>query len=465
MIERGRTYAYPLPGYWRDLGRPETYLAAHRELLAGEVSLFAPDWPITTTVEKRAPARLHRGCSVADSMIADGCEIFGSVRNSVLGPGVVVEAGAQVRDSVIFADVTVRSAATVDWSIVDRGHRDRHRCQGRDRQPAGGPRARAPRAARGRLPHRPRRPRAPRLPTGTGHDRRGGDLGRDHVGRMPENAAMTGSPAQPPRPLIGITTYREQARFGAWNSSADLLHATYARSVEAAGGVAVLLPPQNLGAVEVVSRLDAVIIAGGADVDPARYGASPHARTQTWRPDRDAWEWALLDAADAAGRPVLGICRGMQLMAVRAGGSLEQHLPDVVGHSEHSPAPGAFGWTPIRTEPGSLVRRLVGEETQVNCAHHQAVARHPAFEVTARATDGTIEAIEDPERPFWLAVQWHPEYGDDYGLFRGLVAAAAGAPTCRRAGRAAVRPGSGPDPRRRTCAPGRVRSARSRTAP
>ncbi|HYI55075.1 MAG TPA: sugar phosphate nucleotidyltransferase [Microlunatus sp.] len=121
MIERGRTYAHPMPGYWRDLGRPEAYLAAHRELLAGEMSLFAPDWPITTTVEKRAPARLHRGCSVVDSMIADGCEIYGSVRTSVLGPGVLVEAGAQVRDCVIFADVTVRSAATVDWSIVDHG--------------------------------------------------------------------------------------------------------------------------------------------------------------------------------------------------------------------------------------------------------------------------------------------------------------------------------------------------------
>ena len=121
MIERGRTYGYPLDGYWRDLGRPEAYLAAHRELLAGDISLFARDWPITTTVEKRAPARLHRGCSVADSMVADGCEIFGSVRTSVLGPGVVVESGAQVRDSVIFADVTVHSAATVDWSIVDRG--------------------------------------------------------------------------------------------------------------------------------------------------------------------------------------------------------------------------------------------------------------------------------------------------------------------------------------------------------
>lgn len=121
MIDRGRTYAFPLRGYWRDLGRPEAYLAAHRELLAGEVDLFAPDWPITTTVERRAPARLHRGSAVLDSMVADGCEVLGSVRGSVLGPGVVVEAGAQVRDSVLFADVTVRSGATVDWSIVDRG--------------------------------------------------------------------------------------------------------------------------------------------------------------------------------------------------------------------------------------------------------------------------------------------------------------------------------------------------------
>jgi glucose-1-phosphate adenylyltransferase len=119
MVQRGRVHAYRLPGYWRDLGRPETYLAAHRELLAGEVELFDPDWPITTTVEKRAPARMHLGCTVADSMISDGCEIFGAVRNSVLGPGVVVEAGGQIRDSVIFADVIVRSGATVDWAVVD----------------------------------------------------------------------------------------------------------------------------------------------------------------------------------------------------------------------------------------------------------------------------------------------------------------------------------------------------------
>ena len=188
MIDRGRTYGYPMPGYWRDLGRPESYLAAHRELLAGEVSLFAPDWPITTTVEKRAPARLHRGCSVADSMIADGCEIYGSVRNSVLGPGVVVEAGGQVRDSVIFADVTVRSAATVDWSIVDTRHRDRHRRRGRQRQPSGDPGARAAGPDRGRLPDRSRCPGATGLSAGTGHDRRlrvGAQLHRPRCPRMP----------------------------------------------------------------------------------------------------------------------------------------------------------------------------------------------------------------------------------------------------------------------------------------
>lgn len=121
MVERGRTFARPLPGYWRDLGRPETYLAAHRDLLRCEQPLFDQGWPLLTARPGRAPARLHLGCSVADSMIADGCEVFGSVRNSVLGPGVVVEAGGQVRDSVVFADVTICPGATVDWSVVGAG--------------------------------------------------------------------------------------------------------------------------------------------------------------------------------------------------------------------------------------------------------------------------------------------------------------------------------------------------------
>lgn len=229
---------------------------------------------------------------------------------------------------------------------------------------------------------------------------------------------------QPPRPVIGVTTYREPARWGVWDTTADLLPATYARSIEAAGAVAVLLPPQIGGAESVLARLDGLIIAGGADVDPGRYGAQPHPLTRVWRSDRDAWETALLDAASTAGKPTLGICRGMQLMVVHSGGTLEQHVPDRVGHDEHSPGGDAFGWVSIVTEPASKVRDLVGERLQVNCHHHQAVADPVGYEVTARAADGTIEAIEDPERPFWLAVQWHPEYGDDHGLFRGLVAAA-----------------------------------------
>ncbi len=228
----------------------------------------------------------------------------------------------------------------------------------------------------------------------------------------------------PDRPVIGLSTYREQARWGVWDTTTDLLPSTYARSVEAAGAVAVLLPPQISGAESVVSRLDGLIVAGGADVDPARYGAEPHPLTRSWRGDRDSWEAALLDAAAAAGTPTLGICRGMQLMAVHGGGTLEQHVPDRVGHDEHSPGGDAFGWVSVTTEEGSMVRELVGERLQVNCHHHQAVADHPGYRITARAADGTIEAIEDPERPFWLAVQWHPEYGDDHGLFRGLVAAA-----------------------------------------
>lgn len=226
------------------------------------------------------------------------------------------------------------------------------------------------------------------------------------------------------RPVIGLTTYREQAAWGVWEQAADLLPAVYTRSVEAAGGSVVLLPAQAYGADELVSRLDGLIIAGGADIDPARYGRPRQPRTRQIRRDRDAWEVALLDAAAERGLPTLGICRGMQLMAVRAGGTLDQHVPDVVGHDEHSPGASAYGWISISTLDGSTVRSLVGDNIQVSCHHHQSVASHPGYEVTARAADGTIEAFEDPDRPFWIGVQWHPESGDDLGLFLGLVEAA-----------------------------------------
>ena len=122
------------------------------------------------------------------------------------------------------------------------------------------------------------------------------------------------------KPLIGITTYREQSRWGVWDEKADILHAVYSLSIEAAGGVAVLLPPSDAtAALSVVARIDGLVIAGGADVDPWQYGAEPHEHTKGWRLDRDTWELALLDAAWDARLPVLGICRGMQVMAVHGG--------------------------------------------------------------------------------------------------------------------------------------------------
>lgn len=227
------------------------------------------------------------------------------------------------------------------------------------------------------------------------------------------------------RPLIGVTTYREQAAWGIWDLPADLLPAVYTRSVEAAGGIAVLLPPQFEAAAAVVTRLDGLIISGGADVDPERYGGRAHPRTGVPRRERDAWEFSLLDVAHTTRIPTLGICRGMQVMAVHAGGRLEQHVPDVVGHEEHSPGGDAFGWIAVDTVAESRVRQLVGDHMQVSCHHHQSVASHPTFVVSARAADGTIEAIEDPEHDFKVAVQWHPENGDDLGLFAGLIQAAS----------------------------------------
>jgi putative glutamine amidotransferase len=235
------------------------------------------------------------------------------------------------------------------------------------------------------------------------------------------------SGGRPGRPVVGLSTYRESARWGVWDNRADLLHAQYADMVVAAGGVPVLLPPAA-GTEEVarvvVSRIDALVVTGGADVDPGRYGAEPHRRTTSWREDRDAWETALLRAADEAGLPLLGVCRGMQLMAVAAGGSLHQHTPDLVGHDDHNPGGDAFGHTRVEIAEGTRLRSVLGDHAVVGCHHHQSVDRHPGFEPAARAVDGSLEAIERPGARFAVGVQWHPEVGSDHTLFAALVQAA-----------------------------------------
>ena len=230
------------------------------------------------------------------------------------------------------------------------------------------------------------------------------------------------------KPLIGITAYREQSRWGVWDEQADLLPAAYARSIEEAGGLAVLLPPTadpSGDAPDVVARLDGLVIAGGADVDPSRYTDVPHERTVHWREDRDAWEFALLDAAKATRLPVLGICRGMQVMAVHAGGRLDQHVPDALGHEGHSPGGDAYGDVDIALVEGTRLSRILVSGPSVRCHHHQSVATHPGLVASAHSADGNLEALEDPDLPFWLAVQWHPETQADTGLFAAFVAASA----------------------------------------
>lgn len=230
-----------------------------------------------------------------------------------------------------------------------------------------------------------------------------------------------------PSPVVGISTYREAASWGQWQSvPAALLPAGYVDAVRAGGGTPVLLPPLGPGddAARLVGRLDALVIAGGADVNPARYGEHPGAHTSGWRDDRDVSEYALLDAADDLGLPVLGICRGMQVMASRAGGRLHQHVPELVGDDRHSPGPGAYGPVGVRTVAGSRLADIVGDELTVPCHHHQSVALAPGFTFSAFADDGGPEAMEVAGERFVLAVQWHPETATDMRLFRALVTAA-----------------------------------------
>lgn len=233
-------------------------------------------------------------------------------------------------------------------------------------------------------------------------------------------------------PVIGITTYLEQAQTGVWDVRAAFLPEVYLKSVTSAGGIAVLLPPQPVSD-EIVDRvldsLDGLVLSGGADVDPARYGQEPHSETASPRVDRDAWEHALIRRAIERQVPFLGICRGAQMLNVALGGSLHQHLPDLVASDRYRPAPAVFGPVEVFVSRESRLAEVLGRTAMnlsVQCYHHQALDRVAnGLTVTALSDDGVIEAVELAGVPFGIAVQWHPEQdAADRRLFEGLVEAA-----------------------------------------
>jgi putative glutamine amidotransferase len=228
------------------------------------------------------------------------------------------------------------------------------------------------------------------------------------------------------RPLIGLTSYGERTRFGVWDHESVLLPRTYVEMVVAAGGTPVVLPSLP-AAVEGVAALDALVVTGGPDVDPAAYCAPLHPRTVVARRERDEAELLMLRRALDRGIPLLGVCRGLQVLNVALGGSLVQHVPDAVGHTDHNPAPGVFGTTAVTLAPGSHVAAAVGARALVQCHHHQAVDRPgDGLVVTARAADGVVEAVEHLDGPFTVGVQWHPEQdAADVRLFSAFVAACA----------------------------------------
>lgn len=228
-----------------------------------------------------------------------------------------------------------------------------------------------------------------------------------------------------PRPIIGLTTYAEEARFGLQDTFAAVLPLSYVHAVHQSGGRAVLVTPDDPDP-EVLAGLDGIIFTGGSDVNPELYGERPHATCYV-KPERDQAELLLLHAAIELRLPILGICRGMQLMSVAYGGRLHQHLPDVLGHNNHRPIDGAkFGQHAVTVTPGCRAQTIIGDSLIVNSFHHQGVADPGRLRPTGWCPeDNLIEIVEDPDLPFAIGVQWHPEDTADFRIFAALTEAAA----------------------------------------
>ena len=229
-------------------------------------------------------------------------------------------------------------------------------------------------------------------------------------------------------PRIGLSTYRTHGHMTLYDTELAVLPAQYIEAVTRAGGLAVMIPPQPMTieeGISVLAGLDGLIITGGADINPARYGQDTGPHTQVSEDLRDELEDTLLDAARSLEMPILGICRGAQMLNVHLGGTLHQHLPEVVGHDRYRVGDGVFHPEPMSITEGSLLHQILGQsEVPGHVYHHQAIDQvAPGLRVTARGFDGTIQAIEMTDYPFGLAVQWHPEENlDDVRIFQGLIA-------------------------------------------
>ncbi len=225
------------------------------------------------------------------------------------------------------------------------------------------------------------------------------------------------------KPLIGITAYAEPSvRWGVWDVPAAVIPLAYVRQVEAAGGRALIVPPSEEALDETLDALDGILFSGGSDLDPAAYGHEPHPETTNVRPDRDAGELALLTAALDRDMPVLAVCRGSQVLNVARGGDLVQHLPEIVGDEKHKHTPGVFADHDVDVKPDTRLGTLLGDRAPVKSHHHQGFGRVGEGLVEAAwAEDGTLEAVELPEKRFAVGVLWHPEEGEDAALFAALV--------------------------------------------
>jgi putative glutamine amidotransferase len=225
------------------------------------------------------------------------------------------------------------------------------------------------------------------------------------------------------RPLIGITAYAEPSvRWGVWDVPAAVIPLSYVRAIESAGGRALLVPPSEEGIDETLDAVDGLLFSGGADINPDEYGHDPHPETNNIRPERDRGELALLIAALERDMPVLAVCRGSQVLNVARGGDLVQHLPDEVGDEKHKETPGAFSAHDVDVKVESRLGSLLGDRAPVKSHHHQGFGRiGEGLVQTAWAEDGTLEALEDPDKRFAVGVLWHPEAGEDAALFRALV--------------------------------------------